>query len=50
MKVSTLRLDAKTLIILALMVAFVAAVMGGIDLINGGLVQPEIQVPSEGFL
>ena len=50
MKVHALRLSPKSIMVLALMVLVVAAIMGDIDLINGGLVQPEIHVPSEGFL
>ncbi len=50
MKVHALRLTPKNIMVVALMVLVVAAVMGGIDLINGSLVQPEIQIPSEGFL
>jgi len=32
------------------MVIVVAAIIGGLDLINGGLVQPDFQPPSEGLL
>jgi preprotein translocase subunit SecE len=35
----------KSFIIVALMVMVVAAIMGGIDLINGGYDLPEIQYP-----
>ncbi len=45
MKVSALRVDAKRLMILALMVIVVAAIMGGIDLINGGYDLPTIRYP-----
>jgi len=48
--VIALRLDAKRIMILALIVGVVAAIMGGIDLINGGLVQPDFQPPIEGTL
>jgi hypothetical protein len=41
--------NAKRIIVLALMVMVVTAIVGGIDLINGGLVQPEIQLPSNVF-
>ena len=45
-----LHLNAKIIMVMALMVIVVAAIIGGLDLINGGLVQPDFQPPSEGLL
>jgi len=42
-KARGLRLDASTLIVLALLLLVIAALLSGFDVINGGYNQPDIQ-------
>ena len=44
-KVPTLRLNAKTILIVALMLIFIVAAISGIDLISGGWGQPTPKHP-----
>jgi hypothetical protein len=46
----TLHRSFRSLLVVALMLVVVAAIVSGLDLINGGFDYPRIQVPEIGFL
>ena len=46
----SLRRSFRSLLVVALMLVVVAAVLSGLDLINGGFDYPRIQVPDVSFL
>lgn len=46
----SLRRSVRSLLVVALMLVVIAAILSGLDLINGGFDYPSIQLPDIGFL
>ena len=46
----SLRRSFRSVLVVALMLVVVAAILSGLDLINGGFDYPRIQLPDIGFL